>query len=60
MNVERGIEFTGLAQDDSGVAADLSHADGRREMVRARYLIGCDGARSPVREALGIPFEGDT
>ena len=28
--------------------------------VRARYCIGADGSHSPVRESLGIPFEGVT
>ncbi|HZR72868.1 FAD-dependent oxidoreductase [Bradyrhizobium sp.] len=27
--------------------------------VRCRYLIGCDGARSIVRKAIGAAFEGD-
>ncbi len=26
--------------------------------VRASYLVGCDGGRSPVRTALGLPFDG--
>jgi 2-polyprenyl-6-methoxyphenol hydroxylase-like FAD-dependent oxidoreductase len=60
VQVERGVEFTGLAQDKGGVAADLGHADGRGETVHARYLVGCDGARSAVRHALGIAFEGTT
>ncbi len=33
--------------------------DGERRVVRGRYAIGADGARSAVREALGIGFEGD-
>ena len=32
---------------------------GERRVVRGRYAIGADGARSAVREALGIGFEGD-
>jgi 3-(3-hydroxy-phenyl)propionate hydroxylase len=28
--------------------------------VTARYVIGCDGGRSPVREAMGVAFEGKT
>ena len=28
--------------------------------IEARYLIACDGARSPIRHQLNIPFEGGT
>ncbi|MGB3336295.1 MAG: FAD-dependent monooxygenase [Devosia sp.] len=52
--IYRGIEVTGLAQDDSGVDVELS--DGRS--LRAGYLVGCDGGRSVVRKAAGIAFPG--
>ena len=52
--VYRGIEVTGLAQDDTGV--DIALSDGRP--VRASYLVGCDGGRSAVRKAAGIEFPG--
>ena len=60
VTVERGVELTDLAQDDGGVTANLSHVGGGSETARARYLVGCDGARSAVRQALGIAFEGYT
>jgi 2-polyprenyl-6-methoxyphenol hydroxylase-like FAD-dependent oxidoreductase len=60
VTVERGVELTGLAQDDDGVTANLSHTGGHCETARARYLVGCDGARSAVRQALGIAFDGYT
>lgn len=49
-----GTEVTGFAQDDAGVDVELS--DGR--LVRAQYLVGCDGGRSLVRKVAGIEFPG--
>jgi len=49
-----GIEVTGFAQDDTGVAVVLS--DG--QSLRAQYLVGCDGGRSLIRKAAGIEFPG--
>ena len=47
-----------FAADDGGVDAVLRAADGGEERVRARYLLACDGAASPVREQLGIAMQG--
>ncbi|HEX7129512.1 MAG TPA: FAD-dependent monooxygenase [Rhodanobacteraceae bacterium] len=52
--IRRGREVTGFAQDGAGVAVYLS--DGTT--LHARYLVGCDGGRSTVRKASGIPFPG--
>lgn len=38
---------------------DASH-EGETEIVRARYVVGCDGARSAVRKALGHTLRGDS
>lgn len=57
--VERGTELLGLDQDGDGVSARLG-APGGTETVRARYLVGCDGAHSRTRRELGIAFEGDS
>ncbi len=38
---------------------DEAH-QGQVETVRARYVVGCDGARSKVREALGYALKGDS
>jgi 3-(3-hydroxy-phenyl)propionate hydroxylase len=52
--VERGREVTDVRQTGEEVAVTL--ADGGR--LRSRYLIGCDGAASSVRNALGLAYEG--
>ena len=51
-----GVEFTGLEQDDTGVRLRLVE-DGVGREVTAKYVVACDGASSPVRQALGIAFE---
>jgi 2-polyprenyl-6-methoxyphenol hydroxylase-like FAD-dependent oxidoreductase len=56
--VERGSELTGLSQDDGGVTATILR-DGAETAVRAKYLVGCDGAHSLVRKQVGLAFEGD-
>jgi 2-polyprenyl-6-methoxyphenol hydroxylase-like FAD-dependent oxidoreductase len=55
---ERGVTFETLVQDEDGVSVTLTHGDGERETAHAPVLLGADGARSRVREALGIAFEG--
>ncbi len=54
---ERGVELVSFTQDHDGVAAELV-GPGGAETVRARYLVGADGAHSTVRKALGLSFEG--
>ncbi|MGW4646544.1 FAD-dependent monooxygenase [Kitasatospora sp. NPDC004289] len=56
--IERGTELLAFRQDPDGVTAVLRTAGGGEEELRARYLIGCDGAHSTVRKGLGLPFEG--
>jgi len=52
-------EVISCEQDASGVTAILAHRDtGEKQTVRARYMIAADGARSRVREQLGIRMLG--
>jgi 2-polyprenyl-6-methoxyphenol hydroxylase-like FAD-dependent oxidoreductase len=60
VSIERNVELVDLTQDASGVTATLRHGDGHNETVRTKYLAGCDGARSAVRQTLDIAFEGYT
>jgi putative polyketide hydroxylase len=51
-------ELTGLQVDEHGVRAELRDlSSGRETRVSARYLVGADGPRSAVRNALGIGFD---
>ncbi len=52
-------QVTGLLADQSGVTVKIDHK-GRKEVIRARYVVGCDGARSVVRKAIGRKLSGDS
>jgi 3-(3-hydroxy-phenyl)propionate hydroxylase len=54
VSIQRGCEVTGFAQHDTGVDVELS--DGR--ILRAEFLVGCDGGRSLIRKTAGIEFPG--
>jgi phenol 2-monooxygenase (NADPH) len=49
--------------DDYPVTVTLEHTsperEGQTEIIRARYVIGCDGARSAVRQSIGGKLHGD-
>lgn len=49
-----------FAQDENGVTANVKTAGGEPKTIRAKYLVGCDGAKSDVRHALNLDFEGST
>jgi 2-polyprenyl-6-methoxyphenol hydroxylase-like FAD-dependent oxidoreductase len=50
---------TGLMQDDDGVTLRIDTPEGEIS-ERAGWVIGADGARSTIRQLLGLPFEGFT
>lgn len=52
-----GTEMTGFTQDAEGVTVATRDDRGRTDSLRARWLVGCDGAWSPVREAIGSRLE---
>ncbi|HWM34587.1 MAG TPA: FAD-dependent monooxygenase, partial [Pseudolysinimonas sp.] len=62
MTPDYGWEFTGLeiGEGEYPVEARLaSTVDGTERTVRAKYVVGADGARSKVREQIGLKLEGD-
>lgn len=65
--VEQGTRPTQLVVDSSQsgpvnypVTVSLEHPDGKVGTVKAKYVIGCDGAHSWTRAQLGISMIGDT
>ncbi|GAB3572384.1 FAD-dependent monooxygenase [Amycolatopsis endophytica] len=59
VEVRRGHEVTALAQDADAVTVDIDGPDGTYRL-RARYLVGADGAHSVTRKLAGIGFPGVT
>jgi 3-(3-hydroxy-phenyl)propionate hydroxylase len=56
-NVETrlGVRFEGFEHTGGDkIRATITDAAGKPQTVEARYVVGCDGASSPVRKALGI------
>jgi len=55
--VEYETRFVGSVAKDDRVIATLEH-DGESQQISAAYVIGCDGAHSAVRHAIGVSLEG--
>jgi 2-polyprenyl-6-methoxyphenol hydroxylase-like FAD-dependent oxidoreductase len=55
--VTRSTSLVGLQSGEDAVTATLEH-DGERREVVVRWVVGCDGMHSVVREAVGIAFPG--
>lgn len=55
-----GWRFTGYEPDGDHVVASVESVEnGEIRTVRARYLVGAEGARSVVRRTMGAVFEGN-
>jgi 2-polyprenyl-6-methoxyphenol hydroxylase-like FAD-dependent oxidoreductase len=53
-------ELESFSQSERGVTAQAKTSDGASGRIEGKYLVGCDGAKSVVRHALGLSFEGST
>ncbi|MBE3203657.1 MULTISPECIES: FAD-dependent monooxygenase [Parafrankia] len=58
-DIRRGHEVVGISQEEATVTADVRGPQGLYR-TSARYLVGCDGPRSRVRDLAGIDFAGTT
>jgi 2-polyprenyl-6-methoxyphenol hydroxylase-like FAD-dependent oxidoreductase len=57
--VERDTEFVDFQESDGFVVSRIQTKDHAPSAIRSRYLIGCDGTHSRVREQLNLPFIGE-
>ena len=57
--VRLGTRLCSYVQDDDGVTVTLA-ANGTETTVRGEYLLGTDGSRSVVRQAMNVEFDGFT
>jgi len=57
VRAELGVELVELAQRSDRVEATLRDVDGQLRKVTARYVLGCDGASSTVRQIGRIALE---
>ena len=61
VELRRGLELEGFTDLGDGVEVTLRDlASGTKDSVRAGWLLGCDGASSSIRRALGAQFGGST
>jgi 2-polyprenyl-6-methoxyphenol hydroxylase-like FAD-dependent oxidoreductase len=59
VEVRYETSFESFRQDGEHVIAEvLNQKSGRKEIIEADYLVGCDGGRSNIRRALEIKYEG--
>ncbi|GAA3669785.1 FAD-dependent oxidoreductase [Arthrobacter ginkgonis] len=60
VEVRFDAEVTSFIDDGASVTVRYRNSEGVESIVQAAYLVGCDGASSEVRRALGFELEGDS
>jgi 3-(3-hydroxy-phenyl)propionate hydroxylase len=55
-----GYELVSFTQDGTGAVAIVKRPDGSEAKVSCDYLVGCDGASSSTRRAIGVTLGGST
>ncbi len=58
--VERRTALLSFDEKQDHIRAKIKKPDGSEESCTVSYMAGCDGARSRVREILGVGFPGGT
>jgi 2-polyprenyl-6-methoxyphenol hydroxylase-like FAD-dependent oxidoreductase len=57
--VHRPVRMIAMVDDYPGTTVTVADADGSLRAIHARYVIGCDGVHSMVRQRAGVGFPGD-
>ena len=58
--VEWKTELLSFTHDRNGIEGSIRRTSGETANISAKFLVGCDGAKSIVRHSLGLKFEGST
>jgi flavin-dependent dehydrogenase len=59
-SVNDGLFRSNLAEDDTDdLIANSREKQGKSEIIKAKYMVGCDGAHSWTRRQLGFQLEGE-
>ena len=58
IDVQWNTELVGVQQQEDSAIATIKQPDGSTHTLGTRWVAGCDGARSKVRESCGITFPG--
>jgi 2-polyprenyl-6-methoxyphenol hydroxylase-like FAD-dependent oxidoreductase len=60
--IERQVELVSFenVDVDIGISTKLRYSDGHEEREQFRWMVGCDGEHSTVRDGMGVAFEGTT
>lgn len=60
VRVEWNTRLHNLQETNGAVTVSLSEEEAAAKVVRARFVVGCDGAHSQVRHLLDLEFKGET
>src|SRR5579875_331219 len=61
VDVRFGWQCTSFTPQTDGIDAEIEHVEsGRKQRIRAEYMVGCDGGRGIVRRRIGIKYSGES
>lgn len=56
---DKFLQSSSMINDSNDLALEIQKKAGLTEIIRAKYMIGCDGAHSWTRHKLGFTMEGE-